>query len=240
MKLRFFAGVVLFAVLIPTLWPALLAGDGWRRKPPEQWTEEDAREVLTDSPWAKRVKVRYLESPGRSGSSTQWPVPGRNPGGTTPPIGGPPVGGGGGPGGVRTASEIVVRWQSAPAVRLAFSKLGIDDPPGLQRAGDAHVIAALAVPEMGPDMRDADDSSLLNRLRDGARLLVGNKRSVIPERVRVAQTTEGLMVFFIFPKNELGPLPDEKLKLVARIGSAQISADFKPGNMKLKGFPEAM
>jgi hypothetical protein len=236
MKLRFFATAALSVLLSPTLSPALLAGDEWRKKPPEQWTEEDAREVLTDSPWAKRVKVRYVESPGAGGSGTQWPIPG----GSTPPMGGPPIPGGGGPGGVRTASEIVVRWQSAAAVRLAFSKLGIENPPGLQRAGDAHVIAALAVPEMGQDLREEGDSALQNRLRDSARLLIGKKRSVIPERVRVAQTNEGLMVFFFFSKTELGPLPDEKLKLLARIGPAQLSAEFKAGDMKLKGLPDEM
>src|SRR5262245_20266288 len=36
---------------------ALLAGDGqpWKDKQATDWTEEDAKQVLTDSPWAKTV-----------------------------------------------------------------------------------------------------------------------------------------------------------------------------------------
>ncbi len=224
--------------LVLILGPALLAGDDdWRKKPAEQWTEDDARQVLTASPWAQRVKVRYVEPVGRSGG-TSSPIPGGIPipgGGGGSPI---PGGGGGGGRGVRTASEITVRWQSSSAVRLAFARLGIETPPGVERAKDSYVIAALAVPEMGQDIGDPDDPTTLNRLRDSARLLVGNKRSVIPDRVQASRTDEGLMVFFIFPKEEIGPLADEKIKLLARIGPANFSAEFKTKEMKLNGAPD--
>jgi len=36
---------------------ALAAGDAWKKKPPAQWTQGEILEVLTDSPWAKRVSV---------------------------------------------------------------------------------------------------------------------------------------------------------------------------------------
>ena len=241
MKLRYLAS---FALLV-TVCPTLMAGDEWRKKPAEQWTEDEARQVLNDSPWAKRVKVRYLETSGgrRSGGTSPMPggspIPGGSPvPGGNPPMGGPPIpggGGGGGPRGVRTASEIVVRWESASAISLALAKLGIERAPGLERVKDSYVIAALAVPEMGQDIGDMDDPSTLDRLRDGARLLIGNQRSIIPDRVQASRSDEGLMVFFIFPKEKVGPLGDEKLKLLARIGPAQLSAEFKPKDMNLAG-----
>ncbi len=237
MKASYSINVALFIILAP----ALLADDDWRKKPSAQWTEDDARQVLTDSPWAQRVKVRYMESAGRRGGGS-GPLPGGSPmpiPGGNPPGGGSPIPGGGGGGrGVRTASEITVRWQSSSAVRLAFSKLGVQTPPGLERVTDSYVLAALAVPEMGQDIGDPDDPTTLGRLRDGARLLVGNKRSVIPDRAQAARTDEGLMVFFIFPKEEIGPLADEKVKLLARIGPANFSAEFKTKEMKLEGSPD--
>jgi len=66
------------------------------------------------------------------------------------------------------------------------------------------VISAFGLREMGPEMIDPDDSTTLARIRDGARLLVGNKRSVIPKRVRASQGEQGVTLFFIFPKEDLG------------------------------------
>lgn len=36
---------------------ALLAGEPWEGKPPAQWTQEEAQQVLTDSPWAREVAL---------------------------------------------------------------------------------------------------------------------------------------------------------------------------------------
>lgn len=33
------------------------AGETWRGKPPAQWTQDEALEVLTDSPWARTVEI---------------------------------------------------------------------------------------------------------------------------------------------------------------------------------------
>ena len=44
------SGLILFSVA------ALLAADAsWKTKPLAQWSEEDAKQVLANSPWVKRV-----------------------------------------------------------------------------------------------------------------------------------------------------------------------------------------
>ncbi len=241
MKLRYLAS---FALLV-TVCPTLMAGDEWRKKPAEQWTEDEARQVLNDSPWAKRVKVRYLETSG-----------GRRSGGTSPMPGGSPIPGGSPvPGGDRrwAALQSLVAavaadpgecarrrrsWSDGRAPRrsvLPWPNSESSARPAWSASKDSYVIAALAVPEMGQDIGDMDDPSTLGRLRDGARLLIGNQRSIIPDRVQASRSDEGLMVFFIFPKEKVGPLGDEKLKLLARIGPAQLSAEFKPKDMNLAG-----
>ena len=45
-----------------------LAGDPWEEKPYTEWTEEDARKVLEDSPWAHTVWMRVEKGP----ASDSW------------------------------------------------------------------------------------------------------------------------------------------------------------------------
>ncbi len=231
-------GVCCFAVTI-----SLLAGDStWQSKPADQWSQDDVRQVLNDSAWAKRVKVRYIEAPAqRTGGGTQMPGPFPSPG----PTGGPPVGipGGGsprsqGPTGVRTGSDVLVRWQSASVVQQAFKKAGIQPPPGSDLTGDNYLIAVVGMPDLGTGFDDADDSQVRSRLRDGARLFVGNKRSIIPDRVRAVMLDDGWTILYVFPKSEVGPLGDEKVKLLARVGPAQFTAEFKTKEMEFGGKPD--
>lgn len=231
-------GVCCFAVTL-----TLIAGDDdWRKKPAEQWSQDDVRQVLNDSPWSKRVKVRYIEAASRQTGGTQ-PLPGPFP--SPSPTGRPPIGipgggqgGGSGPGGVRTASEVLVRWQSASVVREAFERAGIEQSLGSELAGENYLIAAVGIPDLGTGFEDADDSQIQSRLRDGARLFLGNKRSVIPTRVRAEMLDQGWTILYVFPRSEIGRLDGEKVKLLARVGPAQFTAEFKTKDMEFGGKPD--
>ncbi len=210
-----------------------MAEDAWRRKPADQWSQEDARDILTDSPWAKKVKVRYVERGNRSHFPTPSPLPG--PG--TPPIGIP--GGGGpadtGPGGVATLSEILVRWQSASIVQSAFRLIGGGDLPASELAEENYLIAAEGIPDLGSNQQDWESEQIRDRLRDGARLFVGNKRSVLPTGVHAELKDNGWTVVYIFPRSEIGQIAGEKVKLLGRVGAAQFTAEFKTKEMKFNG-----
>jgi len=218
----------------------LLAGDDkWQKKPADDWGQDEVRQVLNDSPWAKRVKVRYIEAASSRTGGTQ-PMPGPFPSPT--PGGGPPIGipggqgpGGQGPTGVRTGSEVLVRWQSASVVRQAFAKAGVEQPLGSDLTEENYVIAAVGMPDLGTGFEDADDAQVQTRLRDGGRLFIGNKRSIIPARVRAEMLDDGWTILYVFPRSEVGPLGDEKVKLLARVGPAQFSAEFKTKDMEFGG-----
>ena len=47
-------GAIVFAIAAGA---ALLAGNDWKKKPPAEWTAEEALEVLQNSPWAKKKMV---------------------------------------------------------------------------------------------------------------------------------------------------------------------------------------
>jgi len=232
------------AVLATLFWcltnsVTLTAGDSWRKKPADQWTDADAREVLTDSPWAKRVKVRYVEMGTRAGGG-QTPTPGTFPPTGTPPIGTPggqgPVGQG--PTGVRTGAEVLIRWESASVIRSALRKLGVEHPPASELVEDNYLIAAVGIPELGTGFENADDATMEGRLRDAARLFIGNERSVLPARARAVIRDDGWTVVYVFPKTDIGPLKGDKIKLLARVGPAQFSAEFKTKDMQIDGKPD--
>jgi hypothetical protein len=45
---------LLLVASVAASWAALADEAQWRSKPIEQWSREDAKEVLADSPWVKR------------------------------------------------------------------------------------------------------------------------------------------------------------------------------------------
>src|SRR5512142_1250786 len=74
---------------------ALAAAGSWRDKDPAQWTPEEVRRILGDSPWAKVVAADFEPDQMRSG----MPAEGRGGGGRGNWGGGGGAGGGGGGGG---------------------------------------------------------------------------------------------------------------------------------------------
>jgi len=48
----------LYAVLVAAL--AFAADPAWQSKPPSQWSSDDAKQLLTDSPWVKQVTPQNI------------------------------------------------------------------------------------------------------------------------------------------------------------------------------------
>ncbi len=129
----------------------LLAADpGWKTKPTAQWTEQDAMEVLTASPWARTITAGLagrqsedeLRDGGRMGQPTGIGYDGVDPKGSGPKL--PtslkdvvvPA-----PDGGRSVRSQVqglpvrLRWESALPVQLAELKARQSDPPTLETNG---------------------------------------------------------------------------------------------------------
>jgi hypothetical protein len=131
----------------------LFAADPWKDKKPSDWSAQDAKRILMDSPWADKVTAqmdfsRMEGGPGR-GIGEPGGAGGPGIGGARGGIGGPGEGGagggidgpggagpGGGPGrgmgrpgggmerpGGMEPPQILVRWESAAPVREAAAKL---------------------------------------------------------------------------------------------------------------------
>src|SRR5262245_13512835 len=95
----------------------LVAGaDVWEAKPFMTWSDNEVREVLTDSPWSRGVQV-VMNTLGRGGAGGIESEGGRGGGGGE---GGDPEGGGGGGGrrggglpGLPPQLKLLVSWRSA-------------------------------------------------------------------------------------------------------------------------------
>ena len=125
----------LLQVLVASATWLVAADQVWESKPTSQWTEEDARQVLTRSPWAKAARAvitrRLAEEQLREGGQ-MGPPRGVGNEGVDPKGGGPKIspnlltGPGGGdrsPQSLPQSITLQLRWESALPVRVAELKL---------------------------------------------------------------------------------------------------------------------
>jgi hypothetical protein len=203
----------------------------WKDTPAQRWTEDDATQVLSDSPWAKNVhldKVRNLSVfERRDGGDWEAGIPSGI--------------------GKRTLGlladwrdieqvehdyavsqlgNVTVRWESAPPVRSAAAKVG---EPALPDWTARYY--AIAVHDLRPPFR----WNLENQLK-GVAYLKWEKRSLKPARVLVVPRAEGLATLvYLFPRSVEVTKKDRTLDFVAQIGRLFVATQFIPDEMRLDG-----
>jgi hypothetical protein len=123
----------------------------WESKPASQWTEDDARQVLAHSPWAKptsavvtrRLTEEQLREGGQMGQPRGIGNEGVDPKGSGPKVS-PNIlagsdGGDRSPRSLPQPITLQLRWESALPVRLAELRLREIEPPTM--GGDGYSIA---------------------------------------------------------------------------------------------------
>ena len=233
-------------LLVPTLAAAvtcLIAADPvWQSKPASQWTEEDARQVLAKSPWAKAIKAvitrRLTEDQLREGGQMGQPR-GIGNAGVDPKGSGPKVSPNilTGPGGDDRSSRslpqsitLQLRWENALPVRLAELRLHEIEPPTLP--GDGYSIAVYGVPGSGfkgtPEQLGRPLKNLAALKRDG-------KKDVRPIRVEVFQREDDVVVVYLFPLSTEISKQDRRIRFEAQIGRIVLAQDFDLSEMEFLG-----
>jgi hypothetical protein len=222
----------------------LLAADApWKTKPAAQWSEEDAKQVLAASPWAREIRVgisrRLSEDELRDGGQMGQPkgvgydgvdgpgsgprLPKTIPGllfGSTPPSARSQVQG----------TYVRLRWESALPVRIAELKAGEVDPPTLP--GDGYRIAVYGVP--GGYLK-GDPKKLGKPLKDGAVLKREGKNDVKPTSVEAFELSDGWAVVYLFPFSaEISP-KDGQVEFDAQIGRVIVVQPFDLATMFFQG-----
>jgi hypothetical protein len=220
----------LLAVAVVTV---LTADDpSWKNKPIAQWDDDDAKQVLADSPWVKNVTLQQVRdlSVAERRDSGDWEA------GTGKGVG---LAGTGVFGPSREARAIaraharpdpgtvVVRWESALSVRVAEKKAGEIGMPAWQ--GDYYAIAVYNVP---PPFR----WNFAHELKGVAFLKRDKKKDRKPSRVLILHHEDGFAtIVYLFSRSAEIIKKDRKVEFVAQIGRLFLAQVFDIDEMEFEG-----
>jgi hypothetical protein len=219
--------------LLPLAAVLLLAADSsWKSKPIPQWSPEDAKQVLANSPWVKFVMPDYVRdlSPDERVAGGNWDE------GIGKGVG---IAGTGILGPRREAEAIArahakppagtvaVRWESAAPVRAAEEKSGETGAPLLDNDHYAIAVYDIAAPSRW---------NLENELKGIAFLRRNKKKDFKPSRVEILRQTDGLStVVYFFPRSVEITRKDGWVTFGAQIGRLFVTQAFSTDEMQLQG-----
>ena len=223
----------------------VIAGsEPWKEKAISEWTEDDARIVLSDSPWVKTVQVQADRSAGQSHPASRGMgrrgginlggigvgLPGA--GGMGRRGGGYPGGGypTGQPGGANTRLPSVrLRWESALPVRSVELKARDMDAPTVDEG--QYAIAVYAVPERFLP----GGSNTAGQLKKQAALKRDGKPDIKPSAVEVLQRSDGAAVVYFFPRSAEIAGRDKHVEFDGRVGVLRVTQSFQLEDMVYQG-----
>src|SRR5580698_8330116 len=219
------------SVLLPFGAVLLLAAEpSWKTKDISQWNEQEARLLLTESPWVKKATPVLLppqnESLRRQGGS--WG--GGQSVGTEALSPSSLIGGAPEPGKRRAKPNhmdaVEVRWESAHAVRAAEQKAHDTDAPDWE--GNFYVITVYDVPGL-----DITSKALANNLKRGSSLQSDGRKALRPVRVDLLPQVGGLAtVVYLFPRSTEFTTDDKRIEFVALFGQLSMAQYFYPQEMQ--------
>lgn len=227
------ASLTAIACSLPFIALVLLAQDSsWKEKPVSQWSVDDAKKVLTDSPWVKQVtpqNVRDLSPDERREGGNMEAGIGKGVGIAGLGVLGPrreaeamarahykP-----------TPNAVVVRWESARPVRAAEQKAGETGVPTVDDGHYAIVVYDIPTPKRW---------NLEHELKGIAFLKRDNKKSLKPSSVEILRQPDGkATIVYLFPRSVEITKKDVRLEFAAQIGRLFVSQYFYTSEMQLVG-----
>ncbi len=217
----------------------LAAKPAWQDKSIQNWTEEDARQILTDSPWSKIVvgMISRLQSEderrdggnmgqdhgvgfdGIDGKKTRPKLPASI---FSKPVADATL--------TAHPATVTLRWESAFPIRAAELKARVIEPPTL--AGDGYSIAVYGVRGI---YFNRDPKTLGDPLKNQAVLKRVGKKDVKPSSVEVFQQEDGLVIVYLFPLSAEIMRKDRRIQFDAKIGRLAIAEYFDIEEMLFQG-----
>lgn len=216
------------------------AEPSWKGKASSSWTEDDALQILNNSPWAKTVTVTVMplqsEDARREGGNMGQPhgvgFDGIEQKSNLPKV----------PTSVldlfkvdnsvraEPSVTLLLRWESALPVRVAELKSHVMEPPTLE--GDGYRLAVYGIP--GKSFK-GDPQALGNPLKQQAFLKRDGKKDVKPSSVEVFQLGDGLVIAYLFPLSAEISHNDRRIEFEARVGRVGIVQFFNLDEMQFQG-----
>jgi hypothetical protein len=232
--------------LVPISVTLLIAGEqAWKDKKVAEWNEDDVKQVLSDSPWARTATPTVDKSANndqrRSGGMGRGGMGGIG----LPGIGGMGRRGGMGGGGYPRGGQpqptndstysneppaLKIRWESAFPIREAELKARDSNAPTLD--DDHYAIAVYGVPSR---MAGGDSKNLADQLKKQATIKRNGKKDLKPSSVTVLPRDEGPVIVYLFPKKKEITQDDKRVEFDAQIGRLQFSQSFYTEDMIYQG-----
>ena len=223
-------------MLIAAGW-SVLEAQVWKDKRIAEWTVEEARQVLTDSPWVKTV-TPTPDGTGRAGQ----PRVGMGPGGIG--IGGIGIGlpgmgrhGGMGRGSGESPNEdpgqmptLTLRWISALPVSSAEVIVHEMNAPSADE--DHYGIAVYGLPN---GILRGDPNVLGAELKNHAALKREGKKDIKASSAEVILRDDGPVIVYLFPRGSEISRKDRKVSMEGEIGRLRFVQDFIPDEMVYQG-----
>jgi hypothetical protein len=228
------------------------ADQNWKDKQVPEWTESDAKQLLTDSPWAKSVTSTLDKAVETKPSRSEG---GMRRGGLG--IGGIGIGpggigrrasadGNGNPGGVsdsrsgtvdggsanstQTAPTLTLRWESALPIREAELKAREVNAPSLDE--DYYAIAVYGIPRR---MVNDDSKQLADQLKTQAVIKRDGKKDLKPSSVQILLREDGPLIVYLFPKTAEITWRDHRIEFGAQVGRLKFTQAFAADDMMFHG-----
>jgi hypothetical protein len=225
---------------------AALGEDFWVKKEYLQWTDEEVKTLLTNSPWAKDVTIAVPPGAlgrgggqGREGGATQ---------GNATPVDVESGGGRGGRGGGRSQPgdpltpqdalyKVNMSWRGALPMRKAVTK---------SRLGAGNVTPAEAEQIISKDLEDyvivlsgvpvnlarvAQNPTTLNQ----SALKIGKKAPISPKGFNFQPHAQTVDVIYVFPKTTPIVADDKEVEVVLKLGPIEAKKKFTLKDMIYNG-----
>ncbi len=198
----------------------------WKSKAIAQWTVEEAKQVLADSPWAKRTAVSVLplrsedqlRDGGRMGGGARRAGVGWQDGKSAPADGGD------------QHPAVEIRWESALPVRASEMKAGETGAPDWE--GDYYAIAVYDVPGVTPAL----EKSLRGELKQTTFLKRTGKKDLKPARVEIDQLGHNMArIVYLFARTTELTVADARVEFVSQVGRIFVAQFFETGEMQFQG-----
>jgi hypothetical protein len=225
------------AILLST--SLLLAADPpWMSRRIPEWTQQDAFQILSSSPWVQQAApgLTALMTAAMRREGGDMGAQGGGHGGVGFEGMGSLVGTGGAP--VRKRGpesehlqKLVIRWESALPVRAAEIRANDNSAPELD--GEDYAIAVYAV---NLKLASIEIKGLEDAIRKLATLNVEGRKEFRPSRVSVVELGDGMVnVVYFFPRSAHIAAEDPRITFSGQVGRIVFAQYFYPAQMKFMG-----
>jgi len=202
----------------------LLGAEFWDTKPFPEWSDKELQQVMTNSPWARRVEAPTNASPGESGA-TNAKVPDLS-----------------GPTGLRGPTlPVMIRWLSAlpmkqGQMRAKYGKDAATSPEAqkfLERQSMLYVVAVTGIPGYYVSAGGGDKAR--DAITQSTTLTPKGKAPIKPAGIQFAASGPNVEVILGFERANEITLSDQEVELSSIIGTVWVRHKFKLRDMVVKG-----